>query len=719
MADTSYEIGFDVDAAGISSASQALDSLASSTLTAGSSSTQLEAALARVSAQSTAAAAAASSAAAAVAAGEASYAASEVAADRASRALERHQQKIAEAKGAVGDLAAARARLAQVQMGDESGAVNVAEYQAAKAAVDELAGAQRRLNGLLAGESKVAASAAAASAALAEEGAALDALKASAASAEAAHEGLAASATQLEGELKQTAAAEKKVADEAAGSGKVNELGEAFGKLGGPLGSAGQKLFGMADGLKKMTGSAGSGVGAIAGLTVVVVAVAAAMAYAVVKTAAWAVGLADAARSAALTTEALSRTSPSLSGIGNIIPSVAAKTGLAADALQDLAKQLSDAKVSAADMPAALEAAAIAEAALGKGGAADLVKDLKEGKKSASALAAEMKSKFGDIVAKKLLSLDAQAATLKGNLSETFGGLNIEGLLGGLSKLIGLLDSSSSSGKALKFLFETIFQPLIDAAVAAIPTIERLFLGAVIGALKLYIALKPAIKAIGELTGAADEGDGSFNWLAAGEIVVYAAATAIGILVAAVGLAAAPFYAMYSAVKTTWDLIAGIDWSAIGSAITGALSGIDLAGLGSSMVVGLVNGLLGGLPGVVSAMLSLGSAAIAALKSKLSIASPSKVFESFGGFTAEGFQKGIEGGTEDAQGAVDSMVGAPGAAGAPGAVAAAGGGKPAAVNLEGVTFNFYGVKDAQQGEGRLRDALRDILEGGFTPVSAT
>lgn len=693
MADTSYEIGFDVDAGGLSSASQALDSLASATLSAGTSSTQLEAALARVSTASTAAAAAASSAAAAVAAGEASYAAAETAADRAAKAVERIGQQ----------LDAQRGKLAKaLEAGDTSG-VERAEASIAR---------------LTAKQTEAAARASTLSAALAEEGAALDALKASAASAEAAHEGLAASATQLEGELKQTAAAEKKVADEAGGSGKVNELGEAFGKLGGPLGSAGQKLFGMADGLKKMTGAAGSGVGAVAGLTVVVVALAAAMAYAVIKTAAWAVGLADAARSAALTTEALSRTSPALSGIGSIIPAVAAKTGLAADALQDLAKQLSDAKVSAADMPAALEAAAIAEAALGKGGAADLVKDLKEGKKSASALAAEMKSKFGDIVAKKLLSLDAQAATLKSNLSETFGGLNIEGLLGGLAKLIGLLDSSSSSGKALKFLFESIFQPLIDAAVSAIPTLERLFLGAVIGALKLYIALKPAIKALGELTGAADEGDGSFDWLAAGEIVIYAAATAIGLLVAAVGLAAAPFYAMYSAVKTTWDLIAGIDWSAIGSAITGALSGIDLAGLGSSMVMGLVNGLLGGLPGVVSAMLSLGSAAIAALKSKLSIASPSKVFESFGGFTAEGFQKGVEGGTEDAQGAVDSMVGAPGAAGAPGAGAAAGGGKPA-VNLDGVTFNFYGVKDAQQGEGRLRDALRDILEGGYTPAPAT
>ena len=48
MADgTTYEIGFDVDAGGLSSASAALSGLSSNLVTAGASSVQLEAALAR------------------------------------------------------------------------------------------------------------------------------------------------------------------------------------------------------------------------------------------------------------------------------------------------------------------------------------------------------------------------------------------------------------------------------------------------------------------------------------------------------------------------------------------------------------------------------------------------------------------------------------------------------------------------------------------------
>ena len=722
MADTEYTVDIRTQSGSVGPAAAQLDQLASSLQLAGAGSAQLEAQLAGARSALDGAAAASASAAEAMAAGTASYGAQEVAAERAAKSAEKLGQQVAAAAAKVADLQSKSSETGKLGAGYLS--------------------AVEKLQRLQAKQDEAISKAAALETALAGEGAALDALSASAKAAEAAHAQLGAEVEQLGAALKSStdaaAAAEKaeesaakaaaKAADDfsaaekatadaaakaAAGSGKVNELGEAFGRLGGPVGMAGQKVAGLVEGFQKLGGAAGKGVGAFAGLAVVIVAVAAAMAYAIAKTAIWAVGLADTARSAALSTEALSRTSESLSGIGKILPQVGRETGLAADQLQGLAKKLDAAGVSAKDMPDALRAAALAEAALGAGGADKLVQDLKEGKKSASALAAEMKSKFGDIVAKKLISLDGTAAKLKANLGETFGGLKIEGLLGGLSKMADLLGQNTASGRALKFLFETMFQPLIDAATAALPKIQRLLLGVAIGALKVYIALKPAIKQLEELAGTGD--DGGLDWLAVGQIAAYGLAVAVGVLGAAVALAAAPFYAMYNAAKTAWDLISAIDFSAIGSAITGALGGIDLGTIGGQMIAGLVSGLLGGIPGVIAAMLSLGGAAIAALESKLKIGSPSKVFDEIGGFTAEGYEKGVEGGTKDAQGAVDSMIGIPAPGGASPRSAPAGGGS-ASVSFEGATFVFNGVKDGAQAAQMVRDALVDFFSGGSTPA---
>ncbi len=682
---TSFDIDINVEAAGVPAASAALSDLSSKLTAGGASSVQFESALARVNAASATAAAAVTSTAAAAAAGQASYDAAEAAADRAAKAVERIGAQLDAQQG----------KLAKaLEAGDASGATR------AEAAISKLTAKQQEAQ----------AAAAAASGALAEEAAALDALNASAAGAEANQSALTASSKDLEGGMKDAAAAEQKATDAAAGSGKVNELSEAFGKLGGPVGGAGQKLFSFADGLKKMGGAAGSGAGLVLGLTVAVVAIAAAFIAGVVAVGQWAVGLADANRSAALTTEALSRSKASLKGLGDMMPGIADRTGLTGDALQDMAKQLDGAGVTAKDMPAALEAAAMAEAALGKGGAADLIKDLKEGKKSASALAAEMKTRFGDIVAKKMLSLDGQAAKLKGNLAETFGGLNIEGLLGGLAKMVGLLDANSSSGKAIKWIFESLFQPLIDGAAESFPAIERFFLGVMIGALKIYNSFKPAIRAVKEFAGA---GEGtSFDWLAIGESVAVAVAVAFGVMALAVGLALSPFIllglAIYQLVSIGMEVVAAVE--SVGDSISAALEDVDLGAIGTAMIDGLVEGILGGLSAVVGAVTSIGAAAVSAAESALEIGSPSKIFRGIGGFTAEGFTEGVEGGTKDATRAMGRMVEPP-----DGVVPAGGAGGRGGANMAGAVFNLYGVKDAEQAEGRLRTMLAELLSGGSPP----
>jgi hypothetical protein len=384
MADTKYEIQIAAPADGVTAAAASVDSLANKLTAAGGTAASYKAQLDQINAALATSAAASSQAAAAVAAGQASYSAAEVAADRAAKAVERIGQQMAAQQG---KLAGA------LNVGDMSGAAR------AEAAIARLAAKQQ--------EAQSAATAAAS--AVEAEAAALDSLKAAAAAAEAEHEALAESAGQVEGKMEEAAAAEQKAAKAAAGSGQIEGLGEAFGKLGGPAGAAGQKLLGFADGAKKMVSSMGAAPAAILGLTVVVIALGAALVAGVASLFQYGVALANTKRDAALSTEALSRTSDSLAHIGNVLPFVQSKTGLATDALTDLAKQLSDAKVSADDMPEALKAAAMAEQALGKGGAAKLIEDLKAGKKTATELAKEMESKFGDIVRKKMLSLDASA----------------------------------------------------------------------------------------------------------------------------------------------------------------------------------------------------------------------------------------------------------------------------------------------------------------------
>ena len=73
------------------------------------------------------------------------------------------------------------------------------------------------------------------------------------------------------------------------------------------------------------------------------------------------------------------------------------------------------------------------------------------------------------------------------------------------------------------------------------------------------------------------------------------------------------------------------------------LAKVAASGVGSSIVDGLVKGILGDAARVGEAITSVAQGAIDSAKSVLDIGSPSKVFEQLGRFTAEGFGRGLEG----------------------------------------------------------------------------
>jgi phage-related protein len=556
---------------------------------------------------------------------------------------------------------------------------------------------------------------------------------------------------------------------------KTSKLAGALGDLGGPLGSVGQKVIGPVKGFVELSETFGASraasIAMAAGIAIAVAAVVALSAAAVagvVAIAAYGVSLANQARNAKLAGEAFAATSDEAAASVPVWGQVTAETGVTSDRLRDLTKSLKGAKVSAADMPKALKAVATAEAALGQGGADEFIESLKTAKANVGDVANEVEKKFGGIVARKMLGLEAQGARLQNNLGKTFGGLDIDPLLEGLSLLVGLFDENTASGKALKFLFESIFQPIIDAAAKAMPLIEGLFLGFMIGAMKVYIALQPTIKAIKEFLGFDDEtSQDTFRAMwKIGEYVAYAFAALLAVFIAVAAVIGGVVLAAIAAVVVVinivimavqgWILIiqalwsvAVAAWSAISSAFSVAIDAIIGAGraawdaltgvfsnigeLGLQIMQGLAKGIMNGAGAVVGAITGAVKGAINAAKSLLGIASPSKLFAEIGGFTAEGMAIGVEDETPSVQAAMTEMVEPPDAVSesplaslsspvdravaaaesAPSVASAAPSGS-ASVSLSGVTININGVEGAEDAAAKFRDMLMQMINGTLT-----
>ncbi len=337
--------------------------------------------------------------------------------------------------------------------------------------------------------------------------------------------------------------------------------------------------------------------------------------------------------------------------------------------------------------------------------------------------------------------LAAQTEKLEDNFNDLFSGLNIEPVIAGMEILANLFDENTEAGKAMKFLFEAVFQPLIDQAENAAVAIEAFALGFLIGLTKVYIAVKPALRAIGELFGFEDdELTGLLESLtSAGEIAAYifvGLAAAFGLVVGAVVAVIAVFGAMVASIIMI-PVVLGEAAAALLNLFVGAVrSVIDYFGsiswsdLGKSIIDGIVNGITGAAGGVVNAITGAVGGAISAAKSMLGIASPSKVFENFGDMTGEGFVSGVEAQNDNAQAAMTDMVeptlpaqpfagvtsastGGPGAA--PEAATAAGGAGGESggmiINLQGAQLSFTGLKDAPQGVQEFAEMLTKIMKG--------
>lgn len=483
---------------------------------------------------------------------------------------------------------------------------------------------------------------------------------------------------------------------------RLEKLQAAFGRIPGPIGAMGSKLVGTAKSANELKGVlpaaqlATVALGAAAAIAVVaVIALAAALVYGAVSATKYAVAQADAARQAALSREAFAALSAETAAGVSAFNAIALETGLADAELVALTKSLRDAEVSAADMPKALRAAALAERALGKGGAGEFVARIREGELAVEDFAQTAEAAFGGIVAEQIRGVDAQLTRAGKSWSKLFAGINIDPFLDALAVLTGMLEKGHPLADAFGGAIKSVLDPIGPLALKAAYAIEAFALGFAIELTKMYIAVKPALAWLGELFGFDAKGQGALDFLASlGKAFAYVAVVITG--------AMAAFSVLIAGVLAIPAMLAALPFTiyAVGKAITD----------------GLVEGITSVVPRLIAAVSSAVTAAIDTAKSLLGIASPSKVFAEIGGYTAEGFAGGVDSGAGEAQGSMAALVSpeAPAQAAAQGvaqAQGAAGGGGPSkSFDFQGATFVFHGVANAETAKERFADMLTRILE---------
>lgn len=100
------------------------------------------------------------------------------------------------------------------------------------------------------------------------------------------------------------------------------------------------------------------------------------------------------------------------------------------------------------------------------------------------------------------------------------------------------------------------------------------------------------------------------------------------------------FMGITDTAKQLWFLIK-FYFGQIKDYIANVFKSFNLAQFGKNMLIGLANGMLNGIPLIISAAIKAGQAALTAIKKTLGIKSPSAEFMKLGDFSGQGFQKGL------------------------------------------------------------------------------
>lgn len=526
--------------------------------------------------------------------------------------------------------------------------------------------------------------------------------------------------------------------------GAIAEAQSAFISLGGRFDATGSKGRAFADRLKELQATTQTMPGPIGGLmsslgrlkelvggSAMVVGLAAlaagfvALTVAVVGATAallkYGIAAAGARRSEALRLEGLTKmrnwfglAAGNASEMQAAIDRVSGSTTLGRDKLEQYTGELYRMGLRGQNLSSALEAAAIKGSVLGDAGAKSAMgwaAAMAWSGKSVQRFADDVKARFGGIVAAQMLDLDVQAHKMRENFGALFSGLKIDALLRAISSVTSLFGQSTASGRALRSIMQTLFQPMVDAIAYVAPIVKRFFQGILIGGLVVGIGLLYVRKIWRQVFGSKDLVDSGYLMrvaLGMGVAAAVALTVVLAPLVAAVAAIGAQFYLAAVAGSFLWK------W--IGKAYDAVVS-VDWIGAGKAIVNGLVSGVKSAGKWLLDTVGKLGTDALKAIREKLGIASPSKEFARLGIEIPRGLEAGIERGAPDARAAVANVVEAPAAparaAASPSSPAAARAGGPTTVtiNLGGITIPVAERPDAESVVAELERRLADILEG--------
>lgn len=521
----------------------------------------------------------------------------------------------------------------------------------------------------------------------------------------------------------------QKVAPQIQGSGKgLKGFADMAKASGSPLGAMLGRIQGVTKALAPggLAAAAALGVIAVAALAVAVVAAAAKLAQLVISAS-------DAARSQRLLYEALTGSQAGAEALGGAVSRVSANVAIGSDEVSGYAKQLYQAGLRGGQLEAALEAASISAATLGKDAASafiDKAKAVRNVSGAVEKLSGDIKGKLGGVAAKQMLSLDVQSRKLKESIGQIFASAAIEPFLRAVKSITSMFSENAATGAALRQVVSAIFDPFFKSTESGAPIVKALIQGITIGVLYLTIAFLKVRNAVRDLFGG--EFKTGIDWanvaMYAGIAVVGALAIGLGALgLALAGVATmamvlvAPFLLAGAAIMgAIWLVSKAIEVipEAIGKAIEW-IKGIDFGQLATDIINGLVNGLKNGAGLVGDALKNVAKNALGAFKGVFGIASPSKVMMEMGGFLGEGAALGIEESSSGVEGAMSDMVSIP-------AQADAGMGDEGGTSIANtssssnvITINITaGGGDSEGIADAVKRALAEVLEGAAITMGA-
>lgn len=419
----------------------------------------------------------------------------------------------------------------------------------------------------------------------------------------------------------------------------------------------------------------------------------------------WIVAGADAARTMSLMREGALGSAKDAGALGSQIDALAAKVPLARDKLSDIGLTLHRAGIGGQTLVDSMRAIAGASAGLDDSAGAQLKALVERGKLTqrfqvgrlelqgsgidfkglseklaknlgvsvqsaqkalaegrvklsdgAKAMADAVDERFGATNKKKLLGLDVQSLRLRENLAKLTDGVNIEPLLGGVSKLVALFSDSTVSGSALKTIITLVGNTISNGLTKVLPYAEQGFKKLIIAGLDVAIMALKAKKSFEawfsqsniakvNLLGAGLElaKTHADNFLKTAEVIGTVVGASVQGAVLQIDALIGAYRKLSEISKGLFSMGKGADWSSMGRDIVG----------------GLVKGLTDGIQLIKDATKRLAFAARDTFKEVLGIRSPSREFAKFGDNISQGVKLGVTRSTPEAQGAVEAMVTVP------------------------------------------------------------